>query len=218
MKQKMKTPKKLIIFPTKTEAGMFLKKIKAKKTGENFYSAEENINVLISDPGAIASVMNITFHLSKNPDYDFILLAGLAGRYNRNAQLTDVICVEKEQFADLGVNNKGTFMPLYNLEEWSKVYSNGEIYNPNIDLMDKTGLKKMISNTVNLNNPELNNLPEADIENMEGAGFFLAAKKFKLPFLEIRALSNDTNNRDKRAWKIGSSLDRLTDFLLKFLK
>lgn len=209
--------KKLIIFPTKIEAEAFLIKNNILKNQDNVYKTE-NYNILISGPGIPASMMNIICHLHNQRNYDLLILAGLAGAFNNELNTADVFCVESESFADLGVNNKGVFEPLYNYPEWSDQYNKGKIVNPNKALMDKTRLKKVTSNTVNLNNSGIKGVPSADTENMEGGAFFMIAERFGIPYLEIRAISNYVGERDKSNWRINEAVEKLAVYLTENLK
>lgn len=208
--------KRLIIFPTKLEAEAFLSKNNHQQINENLFISDNN-DVLISGPGIPASMMNIMSHLYNYGDYDMLILAGLAGSIKKELKTEDVLCVVSENFADIGVNKQGFFDPLYNHFEWKERYRKGKIINPHLSLIKKTNLDKVSSNTVNICNLGLKSMPVADIENMEGASFFLIAENFKIPYLEIRSISNYAGERDKNKWKINESLESLSDYLTEFL-
>ncbi|MFO7878658.1 MAG: hypothetical protein R6V52_01295, partial [Bacteroidales bacterium] len=97
-------------------------------------------------------------------------------------------------------------------------YRRGVLINEYQVLRHETGLPNVSSNTVNVNNLRLEGMPSADIENMEGAGFFMLAKEEKIPYLEIRAISNPVSERDVNKWETGIALGKLTWFLNKYLK
>ena len=50
----------------------------------------------------------------------------------------------------------------------------------------------------------------ADSESMEGAAVFYVANQFKIPALQIRAISNYVEPRNRDNWKIKEALDALT--------
>jgi len=51
----------------------------------------------------------------------------------------------------------------------------------------------------------------AGMENMEGAGIAHVAVQYDIPFLEIRAASNFTGERDKKKWRLNQALERSSE-------
>jgi futalosine hydrolase len=58
---------------------------------------------------------------------------------------------------------------------------------------------------------------DADIETMEGAAFFYSCLQLKIPFLQIRAISNFVEPRDKSKWNIPLALENLSTEIFDFL-
>ena len=50
----------------------------------------------------------------------------------------------------------------------------------------------------------------ADIESMEGAALHYVCLLQKVPFLQLRSISNKVGVRDKTKWKIKTAIDNLT--------
>jgi len=53
---------------------------------------------------------------------------------------------------------------------------------------------------------------------MEGAAVFYVCLFEKIPFLEIRAISNYVEVRDTTKWDIPTAIENLTDELFRFLR
>ncbi|RYY32368.1 MAG: futalosine hydrolase, partial [Sphingobacteriaceae bacterium] len=56
------------------------------------------------------------------------------------------------------------------------------------------------------------------LESMEGAAFFYACRQMDLPCVQIRAVSNYIEKRNRDAWKIGLAVKNLNTFAGEFLK
>src|SRR5690606_34630523 len=56
------------------------------------------------------------------------------------------------------------------------------------------------------------------VESMEGAAVFHAAWAYELPCLQIRAISNFIERRDRNKWQIEHALEILNSWFSQFLK
>ncbi len=209
----------LLIIPTYPEAHGLLKKTDTSVIDKNVFDMRElSTDMLICGPGLPACMMQLTQHLHKYNHYQMLVMAGIAGSYTDKLRPGEIVCVEMEKTADIGYIKDKKFHPLTSLDEWKKYYNKGVFINPYQNLIHETGLKNVISNTVNINNLDIPGIPESDIENMEGAGFFMIAHDNDIPFLEIRAISNMVRERNKITWKIDAALKNLHAFLNDYLK
>ncbi|MEA1874691.1 MAG: futalosine hydrolase [Bacteroidota bacterium] len=204
----------LIITPTLAEAKLLISALNMKNIEHRLYSVKDNsIDLLVCGPGLPAAMFH-TMQLLTSKKYDIIQLAGIAGSYNEKLTTGSLVCIESEQFADIGVHDNREFTSLCTHTEWMEIYRNGKIKNPHRELMHNTKLPLATSNTVNTNNLTLEGIPTADIENMEGAGLFMIFNEMKIPFLEIRAISNQVSERNKLKWNIHTAVENLTNYLV----
>ena len=67
-----------------------------------------------------------------------------------------------------------------------------------------------IANIVERLNPQL--------ESMEGAAFFYACRELKGPCIQIRAVSNYVEKRNRDNWQIGLAIKNLNTFAAELLK
>ncbi|HEY0274233.1 MAG TPA: hypothetical protein VGC22_13660, partial [Chitinophaga sp.] len=59
---------------------------------------------------------------------------------------------------------------------------------------------------------------QPQVESMEGAAFHYACLVEKVPFLQLRSISNYVEVRDKSKWKIGLAVKHLNDALLQLVQ
>ena len=88
-----------------------------------------------------------------------------------------------------------------------------------IDLLKK--VKGITVNTIHGNDTSISKVIELynpTIETMEGAAFFAACENNINNFLQIRAISNYVEKRDKANWQMPLAIQNLNDFLITFLK
>ena len=63
------------------------------------------------------------------------------------------------------------------------------------------GEKKSINEIFNRLNP--------DVESMEGAAFMMVAQKYNIRFMQIRAISNYVEERNKENWDLDLAISNL---------
>lgn len=120
-----------------------------------------------------------------------MILAGIAGAYDRSLARGEVVAVAAERVGELparyGVRYCADFCP--------------------------AGLRRVEGNTTSrCGAPACG----TQIENMEGAAFFSVCRQFGIPCAEVRAVSNYTDD-PRSAWRIGESLEALKRTLTEIL-
>ena len=175
-----------------------------------------DIDILITGIGLTAT----TYHLTKTVYTNrpqFILQAGIAGALDERLSLTKVVAVKNETIGDLGVEENGTFNPVFDLklgDENTFPWTNGQLCNTR-EILGQTGLP--LVNGVTINEISTNqqriqyykNHLGAAIESMEGAALHYVALLESIPFLQIRSLSNFAGERDKSKWEMKEAIDSL---------
>ena len=205
---------------------------------EKYYTAKYNeneISILITGIGSFQTIYNLTKHLNNNK-YDFILNIGICGSFNRNIKIGSVVNIIEEQFADFGIDDNGVFTNIFEtnlINQNILPFKNGKLINnskfdtfrqfPNFhnNLQKIKSVKSITLNTVSGEKNKIKQLEKkfnADIENMEGAGFFYVCLLEKIPFAEIRAISNYIEPRNKDNWDIKLAINKLTKNLIRFLE
>lgn len=220
----------LIVFATELETEGILNKLNAKNItvseGNKFKLNNINAEILISGIGIPLTTYSLTQKLQKNK-YDLIINAGICGTFNEDFCIGDCVSVVLDEFADLGItradNSFKTFFEEGLLNSNIKPFSSGKLYNRLKSDID-TELPKVTGITVNNVSGSKNQIEfrkdkfNADIETTEGAAAAYVSFKEKVNFLQIRAISNKIEERNKDNWDIKLAADNLADELFRILE
>ncbi len=190
-----------------------------KNNPEKFQSHE--ISFLITGVGMVATSHSLMKAICKKKA-DVILQAGIAGCFTENP-LSETLLIQQDSFADMGVIESNQFKNIFDLNLADKndfPFSNGSLINPNDKLLNIFPLEKAVGITVNeittskerIAWHKQNNAPI--VESMEGAAFHYVCLQEKIPFLQIRSISNYIGERDKTKWKLKESIAALNEKLI----
>lgn len=181
---------------------------------------------LITGVGSAATAFHLGQFLAQN-QLDLAINAGIAGAFDRNFQLGDVLNVTTERFGDLGVEEAdGRFTDLFELgllEKNTPPFIAGLLQNP--AGKEATFLPPANGLTVHKVHGSPASIaaiqakyPDAQLESMEGAAFFYACLLAKIPFLEIRSISNYVEARDREKWNLPLAINNLNRTLIAMLE
>lgn len=186
------------------------------------YQSVFNLQYFTSGVGSILSTHALTLLLSKK-SYDFILHVGVAGAIDQNLKLGQVVEVIQDQFGDLGVEEKdGSFISIFEMgliDNKQNIFKDGQLESPS----DFKFLPKVTASTVNKvtgSEESIKKLKEnnpAQIETMEGAAITYVSKSFNTNCLQIRAISNYVEPRNRDNWKIDEALTKLAEVVNQIL-
>ncbi|MFT4092377.1 MAG: futalosine hydrolase [Niabella sp.] len=172
--------------------------------------------VAITGVGCPVSVYMITKAIRQYKP-QLVIQAGIAGCFDRDIGLGAVAAVTEDRFGDIGVMEQKQWRSVFDMgfaARDSKPFKDGRLKNPNKTILKKSGLKQLAAVTVNeitTNKMRINLLREEGIalESMEGAALHYAALMEKVPFLQIRAVSNYVGERNKNKWNIKDAISNL---------
>jgi futalosine hydrolase len=186
------------------------------------------ISVLITGVGSIATSWAMKQWISINEKPDLAINAGIAGSYNDELIIGDVVMPFSDCFADAGIEDGDNFLTLHEagLKDANEFpFRNGLII---ADKMYAEKMKNLLrpvrAITVNTatgseaTRDKLFKKYNPDIETMEGAAFFYICSMEKIPFLAVRAISNRIEPRNKSNWNISLALDKMTEELNKVIE
>jgi len=201
----------LVLAATRQEIALFLEWLEKSDYAKH-------AKVLITGPGIFLSSLRLTETLIQN-DVDFILNAGIAGAFIEPLPMGKVFQVEKDTFGDFGARDKEKFLDIFSLELLDPnafPFENGWIHNPYKypNLPIATGITV---NTVSGDSSGIKMLKEKyqpDLESMEGAAIAFIAREKNIPYLQIRAVSNLVEPRNREAWNIPVALNQLNQSLI----
>ena len=144
-----------------------------------------------------------------------VILAGIAGAYpDKGLNVGDIVGVIREYNADLGVFYPAGFRSICDLN------ISGEDNINYTDIKDTKlygNLKLVNSNSVNAAVCDYVDVSNAQIENMEGYGFFKSMEAKEVEYLQIRAISNIVS-KDRSSWNMELAIKRLNSFIIKFIE
>ena len=158
-------------------------------------------------------------------EWNLAINAGIGGSFSDKFKAGDVVQVISERFADLGVQEAdGSFTDLHELglieAGQAPFEEDGSILNRRASEFDFLPQAHGISvNRVHGCAPDIaavrQKYPDAEVESMEGAAFFYACALEEVPYLQIRAISNRVEARDRSAWKVEEALQALNHTLIE---
>jgi futalosine hydrolase len=184
------------------------------KSGSGEYKAL-NIGYFSTGIGALSTSVQLNqIIVSHNPE--LIIQTGLAGSFTTSYLIGNAVVVKNEIVAEMGVFEKDGYKDIFDLGLQKKdvfPYINGQLVNENQTLLECTLLEQVSAITVNeiSTSSEKINLYStrynAGIETMEGAALHHVCIMNKIPFLQIRGISNIVGERDKSKWQIEKAID-----------
>jgi futalosine hydrolase len=153
-----------------------------------------------------------------------VIQAGIGGALSKE-EIGQVYAIGSEQIADLGVREKTGFTNIFEmgLENSDRFpFRDGKLDNPYRSLLEWTGLPVLDGVTVNgIMSSDVAGFqrnPRRVVESMEGAALHYVCLMEKIPFLQIRAISNMTGDRDKSRWKLKEALKSLHEELVVMIQ
>jgi futalosine hydrolase len=212
--------------PFEIDPLLFYLKEHFKEKGKYLFEKDELIvHLLITGVGIPLTAFSLGYYFNKQKP-DLAINAGIAGALNLNLKIGDVVNVVSERFGDLGVEQAdGTFtdvheMGLINSDE--APFQNGILSNPKaIEYQFLPSANGLTVNKVHGSDSSIKTVKlkyKADVESMEGAAFFLSCLMVKVDFLEIRAISNFVEPRNKENWNIPLAIENLNQILIEMIK
>ncbi|MBM3415464.1 MAG: futalosine hydrolase [Bacteroidetes bacterium] len=208
----------LVIAATPIEIAPFLAELKAEKL------TNADIDVLITGIGLTATTYSLMEQLRiKRPD--LIIQAGVGGCFDKTVPLGKVLAIKIEAIADQSVVELNKLKTLFDLKlvpQNNFPFKRGWLVNNN-RVLKKMKLRKVTGVTVN----EITTSAERVkfyrkkfnpvIESMEGAALHYVCLKEKIPFIQLRSVSNYIAERNKKNWNMKESILNLNAELIKLL-
>ena len=208
--------KVLLVAATLTEIEPLLKRFNARTLPAWFTCGNFEISALITGVGMVNTAFELGKHLAQN-QYDLALNAGIAGSFDHQLAIGQVLHITDDAFADLGAEDGDEFLSIDELG-FGKARVSPII--PSITNHTLHSLAKV--NAISVNRVHGHEMSIAktiarlkpQLESMEGAAFFHACNQFQLPAIQIRAISNEVERRNREKWNIGLAVKNLNDCLI----
>lgn len=195
----------------------------AKEIGP-YITAHPNADVLITGVGVPATI----YHLQKRIqqlDYDIIIQAGIGGTFIDEITPGQTVLVKQDLFGDLGMEEKENFNTIFEAgfaDANEFPFEKSWLVNPHTIFQASTlpAVKAVTVNKVTdnaLQKQQLINKFSPQVESMEGAALHYVCLQEKIPFLQIRSITNEVGERDKTKWKMKEAIINLNDELEKMI-
>lgn len=156
----------------------------------------------------VATTFSLTQKLTEST-FDLVINIGIAGTFNPNFPIGSVVQVTSDLFSELGVEDNGKFilahkMGLAKKEDvaFETTIRVNELPQAHAITVNRVhGTAETIAAITQQFNP--------DIETMEGAAVAYVCQQFGVPWVQIRAISNQVEPRNRDAWNIPLAIKNL---------
>lgn len=210
----------LLVAATPIEITPFLEKYRSGKE----LPARLDIDILITGIGLTATTYALTKQIAiKRPS--FIIQAGVGGCFDTSIPLGTVLAIKQEAIADQSVIELEKLKTMFDLKlvpQNQFPFSKGWLVNKS-EMLKKVKLKKVNGVSVNeitTSRQKVKFYMEAFhpvVESMEGAALHYVALLEKIPFVQLRSVSNYIAERNKKNWNMKESIINLNHELISLL-
>jgi len=207
----------LLVAATQAEINPFLLhhgfqnlSIRKKQIGEH------QVSVLISGVGMVATAFAMGSYCAEKV-FDLAINAGIAGSFDTAIQPGDLCRVSEDILAEFGAEDGSNFLSADTIGLGKSLFSATTI--PGFPGYDQ--LKNVKAVTVNKVHGNEKSIAEfvdrfhPQIETMEGAAFFYACEQAGKPGIQIRAISNVVERRNRANWQVELAIKNLNDTLIQ---
>ena len=184
-------------------------------------------DIVVTGVGGPAMAWALQKRFSEGPSPSLVIGAGIAGSYRPSLATGSVVIVRSDCFADVGLDDNGTFFPLFRsgmsgtdgypfTDGW--ILCSGKWF----DLL-ATRYKAVSAATVNMTSGSqavIDRIRAAwnpDIETMEGAWLAYLCSMSHIDWLSVRAVSNMVEPRNLKNWDIPLALQQLQQTMTDIL-
>ena len=195
------------------------------ETGNVLNFGTVSVEVLFTGLGLTATAYALGARFGAENLPALAIQAGIGGAIDQRLELGQVVRVISERFGDLGAEDQdGQHLSLGEIG-----LHPGHPFNQQEELESPTGLASLpftevAAISVNRVNGSAESIarmkvrfPKAQVESMEGAAFFLACLKVGVEPLQVRAISNYVEPRNREGWQMGLAITNLNEQLQAML-
>lgn len=214
----------LIVAATEAEADALRSITGIRHSDELFYFGNYEITLLVTGVGSAATSWSMMKWLCSNPAPGLAVNIGIAGSYNDDIKVGDVVTPVTDCFADSGIETEDGFRTLAETGLSDAFTGSGRLVPDNRYTMNLSGIVRPVNaitvNTVTGISDTLKKRMlkfKPDIETMEGATFFYICLREKIPFVALRSISNKVEPRNRKNWDIPLAVRSLSERLKDFL-
>lgn len=204
----------LVVAATKTEIEAFIR---------HNNTVSQKVDVLITGVGMVYTTYALLKQLQMQT-YDLVINAGICGAFNRDIAIGEVMSVATETFSEIGAQDDAGFLSVFELglqDENVFPLKNGRLHlTESVHSVALKNLKRVHGITVNTVHGNETAIAEVvkryqpDVESMEGAACAFVCAQENIKCIELRAVSNYVERRNKENWNIGLAVQNLNAVLI----
>jgi futalosine hydrolase len=213
----------LLVSATSLEISPFIQHC---RNSEKLDYIDLKLDFLITGVGMLNTTYALLKHIQlKKPDV--VIDAGIAGTFTKKHVPGSVVVVKNELLADLGVDEKDGYKDVFDLKLMPQnqfPFAKKRLMNPHTAFLERTSLPQVNSISVNQITTSKKKAflyqtkYKAHIENMEGAAVHYVCLREKIPFVQIRSISNFVGDRNKKNWKLKEAVGALNVELIRLVE
>ena len=212
----------LIVSATKFEIAPLLEKVDSIQStdGGLLHGKYKQIEIdfLITGVGMTATA----YYSGKiiNDSYDAAFNLGICGSFNSNLEIGTVVNVYEDCFSELGAEDGDAFLSLEELKLQGVTKIKNESGAMSIEIEKLAKVNGITVNTSHGNEKSIENVSQKFhpiVESMEGAAFMFVCENERIPYAQIRAVSNFVEKRNKDNWNIPLAIKNLNETFLRIL-
>jgi futalosine hydrolase len=213
----------LIVAATSAEIAPLVERMESVLTIEtsvDSYTFESHhVDVLVTGVGMVATAAWCS-HVLAQTRYDLAINLGVCGSFDAFIEPGTVVHVISDRLAELGAEDGEQLLTLEDLQlPGEAAFVNPDpLSNPAIEQLP--AVSGITVNTVHGSERSIAAVVarfEPQVESMEGAAFMSACLIAKVPFAQVRAVSNMVERRNRGAWKLADAIRNLNVEALRIL-
>lgn len=184
------------------------------------HASVANCSVLITGAGMVPTAFALGKHLPHNV-YNLVINLGIAGSFDRNISLGGIAEITQDTFAELGAEDDNRFISIEQLGFGAGIFSPTSAISHFTTKVNALKTTAITVNKVHGNEESIASITarlNPQLESMEGAAFFYACHQLKVPCVQIRAVSNYVEKRNRDNWQIALAVKNLNTFVLDLIK
>ena len=221
----------LLVAATELEIEPFLNKLsypdKTSDYHKRYRVGNASVDVLVTGVGMMVTAYRLGQRFATEK-YDYAINAGICGSFTRSFRIGDVVEITEDCVSELGAEDRDRFLTIFDLgliDPENPPYMKGKLVNSlpiRSQILERLHKVKGITvNTVHGNSATISRIKELfdpQTESMEGAAFLYGCLLEKIPNIQIRAISNYVEERNRSRWNLDLALKNLNKSLLELIK
>ena len=213
----------LIVAATAPEVAPILERMDPMQTLDacltRYTHGRHEIDVLITGVGMVATAAWCSRALTRTA-YDLALNVGVCGSFDSAIQPGTVVHVVSDRLAELGAEDGEKFLTLEELRLPGECAFTNAAPPSNPALEQLPAVTGITVNTSHGSERTIALVVERfkpQVESMEGAAFMSACLIHKLPFAQVRAVSNLVERRNRESWRMADAIHNLGATALRII-